>query len=104
MARVAAAVWLVAVVVEGVLSLSQEAGAPVGDVLHWSQLRFYATNVTEGETGLAVIDHRADHSADPCSDLGQLRRGAARCCRVAGLVLPPLLTGHSASAATTTPQ
>ncbi len=96
-ARIAGGCWLLAVMAEAVLSLSQEAGAPVGDVLHASQLRFYVTSVTEGKTFLAVaiialliLLTPALSSANSVAVLLGLA--------VAGLVLPPMLTGHSASA------
>jgi cytochrome c oxidase assembly factor CtaG/putative copper export protein len=96
-ARWSALGWLLAVIVEALLTLSQEAGAPLGDILHWSQLRFYVTNVTEGKTALAVaiialiiLLAPAVASANSAAVLLALA--------IAGLVLPPLLTGHSASA------
>ena len=96
-ARGSAGTWFVAVIVEAVFSLSQEAGAPVSHVLHWSNIKFYLTEVTEGETSLAVAIAALIIVLTPI-----VRRvnSAAVLLGVAGfgLILPPLLTGHSASA------
>jgi putative copper resistance protein D len=96
-ARMAAGGWLLAVIAETLLSLSQEAGAPLGHVLNWDNIKFYVTGVTEGKTSLAVavvalvillcpVVERVNSAA--------FLLGIA----VFGLILPPLLTGHSASA------
>ncbi len=96
-ARAAAGAWFVAVVVEAMLSLSQEAGAPLGDVLHWNNIKFYATEVTEGKTSLAVAIAALAILLTP---IVTRVNGAAVLLGIAafGLILPPLLTGHSASA------
>ena len=96
-ARAAAAGWLVAVVVEAMLSLSQEAGAPLGRVLHWSNLKFYATGVTEGKTSLTVAIAALAILLTPI--VTRVNAAAVLLGLAAfGLILPPLLTGHSASA------
>ncbi len=96
-ARFTAGGWLLAVVVEALLQLSQEAGAPLGDILTGSHIRFFVTSVTEGKTALAVaiialiiLIVPAVSSANSAAVLLAVAIG--------GLVLPPLLTGHSASA------
>ena len=96
-ARVAAAFWLVAVVLEGMFSLSQEAAVPFTQILHGSNLSFYVTNVTDGETSLAVAILALLILLTPAvSSVNSVAvlLGLA----LVGLVLPPLLTGHSASA------
>jgi cytochrome c oxidase assembly factor CtaG/putative copper export protein len=96
-ARVAAGGWLLAVVAEGLLSLSQETGAPLADVLHASNIRFYVTSVTDGKTALAVAIITLLILLTPAVSTvnsAAVLLGLA----IAGLVLPPLLTGHSASA------
>ena len=96
-ARVAAAFWLVAVVLEGMFSLSQEAAVPFSQILHGSNLSFYVTNVTDGKTSLAVaivalliLLTPAVSSVNAVAVLLGLS--------IFGLILPSLLTGHSASA------
>jgi cytochrome c oxidase assembly factor CtaG/putative copper export protein len=96
-ARWSALGWLLAVIIEALLALSQEAGAPLGDVLHWSQLRFYVTNVTEGKTALAVVIIALVISLAPAITSAN-SAAVLLVLALAGLVLPPLLTGHSASA------
>jgi cytochrome c oxidase assembly factor CtaG/putative copper export protein len=96
-ARWSALGWLLAMIVESLLTLSQEAGAPLGDILHWSQLRFYVTNVTEGKTALAVMIITLLILLAP-SITSVNSAAVLLALAVAGLVLPPLLTGHSASA------
>ncbi len=96
-ARVAAAFWLVAVVLEGLVSLSQEAAVPLGQVLHGSQLSFYVTNVIDGQTGLAVAIIALVIVLTPgVSSVNSV--AVLLGLSMLGLVLPPLLTGHSASA------
>jgi cytochrome c oxidase assembly factor CtaG/putative copper export protein len=95
-ARLGAAAWLLTVVVEGLLSLSQEAAVPVGQ-LHWSNISFYVTNVTEGETYLAVVIAAVLILLTPA--VTRVNSAAVLLAvAIVGLALPPLLTGHSASA------
>ncbi len=95
-ARAAAGVWLLAIVVEGLLALSQEAAVPLSR-LHGSNISFYLTNVTEGKTYLAVAIAALLIVLTPTITRANT---AALLLAVAifGLALPPLLTGHSASA------
>ncbi len=95
-ARIAAGAWLLAVVVEGLLALSEEAAVPLSR-LHASNVSFYVTNVTEGKTFLAVAIAALLILLTPAIS----RVNAAAVLLVVaifGLALPPLLTGHSASA------
>jgi cytochrome c oxidase assembly factor CtaG/putative copper export protein len=95
-ARASAGVWLLTVLVEGVFSLSQEAGVPLSQ-LHASNITFYVTNVTEGETYLAVAIAALLILLTPAIsrvNAAAVLLGVA----IVGLALPPLLTGHSASA------
>jgi cytochrome c oxidase assembly factor CtaG len=96
-ARIAAAVWLAAVVAEAVLSLSDSAAAPVGRILHVDLLWQYVSQVTDGQVFLgtavaALVVLVAPPVERSNSAAVQLAIAAV------GLVLPPLLTGHSASA------
>jgi putative copper resistance protein D len=95
-ARIGAGVWLLAVLVEGVLALSQEAAVPLSQ-LHWSNISFYVSNVTEGETYLAVAIAALLILLTPA--ITRVNTAAVLLAvAIVGLALPPLLTGHSASA------
>ena len=52
-ARLTAGIWVLAVVVEALFSLSEEAAVPLSQ-LNGSNIRFYVFHVTEGKTFLAV--------------------------------------------------
>ena len=95
-ARASAGVWLLTVLVELLLSLSQEAGVPLSQ-LHWSNVSFYVTNVTDGETYLAVAIAALLIVLTPA--ISRVNTAALLLAvAIVGLALPPLLTGHSASA------
>lgn len=96
-ARIAAAVWLAALACEAVLNLSLSAAQPVPRILEVGLLRQYLTQVLEGQVALAGMVAAAVVLAAP-----PMRKvnAAAVLLLAAGLgvLLPPLLTGHSASA------
>lgn len=96
-ARVAAGVWLVAQALEAVLNLSLSAAQPVPRILDVGLVRQYLTQVLEGQVALAGIVAAAVVVAAP-----PMRKvnSALVLLMAAGLgvLLPPLLTGHSASA------
>ncbi len=95
-ARAAAGVWVLAIVVEGLLALSQEAAVPLSQ-LHGSNISFYLTNVTEGKTYLAVAIAALLIVLTPA--ISRVNTAAVLLAvAIFGLALPPLLTGHSASA------
>jgi cytochrome c oxidase assembly factor CtaG/putative copper export protein len=96
-ARIAAGVWLVAQAIEAVLNLSLSAAQPVPRILDGGLIRQYLTQVLEGQVALAGIIAAAMVVAAP-----PMRKvnSALVLLMAAGLgvLLPPLLTGHSASA------
>ncbi len=96
-ARVSAGVWVLAVAAEALLTLSQDAAAPLGRVLHGSTIRFYLLHVTEGTTFLVVAVIALLVLLIPT--MSSVNTTAVVLgLSVAGLILPPVLTGHSASA------
>lgn len=96
-ARVAAAVWLVALAFEAVLNLSLSAAQPVRGILTVGLVRQYLTQVLEGQVALGgMIAAAVVVAAPPMRKVNS----AAMLLMIAalGVLLPPLLTGHSASA------
>ncbi len=95
-ARAGAGVWLLTVLAEGLLALSQEAAVPVSK-LRGSNISFYIAHVTEGETYLAVAIVATLIVLTP--SITRVNTAAVLLAvALVGLALPPLLTGHSASA------
>jgi cytochrome c oxidase assembly factor CtaG/putative copper export protein len=96
-ARIAAGVWLVAQALEAVLNLSLSAAQPVPRILEVGLVQQYLTQVLEGQVALAgIIAAAVVVAAPPMRHVNSavlLLMAAAL-----GVLLPPLLTGHSASA------
>ena len=96
-ARILAALWLTALAVQSVLNLSLSAAQPVSQIFSFALIRQYLTSVLEGQVALAgMVAAVVVLAAPPVRKVNS----AAVLLGVAGLgiLLPPLLTGHSASA------
>ncbi len=96
-ARIAAAVWFIALLAEAVFNLSLSAASPVSSILSFDLVWQYLTQILEGQVALAgmvaaavIVFAPPIEKANPAAVLFGIAG--------VGLVLPPLLTGHSASA------